>query len=43
MTHENLMAGPPPTMLPDEAERCRAFLDDSDPAAAPALAGEEIR
>jgi hypothetical protein len=27
----------------DEAQRCRTFLDDSDPAAVSALAGEQIR
>jgi hypothetical protein len=32
MTHENLLAGPPPTYLPDDAAAAQALRDGTDPA-----------
>ena len=32
MTHENLLAGPPPTYLPDDAAAAEALRDGTDPA-----------
>jgi hypothetical protein len=32
MTHENLMAGPPPTLLPDEPEARQALAEGVDPS-----------
>lgn len=32
MTHENLLGGPPPTMLPDEAAPREALADGLDPS-----------
>jgi Protein of unknown function (DUF3151) len=32
MTHENLLGGPPPTRLPDEARAREALADAADPA-----------
>jgi len=33
MTHENLLGGPPPTYLPDDAEADEALRDGTDPSA----------
>ena len=32
MTHENLLSGPPPTYLPDDAAAAEALRDGTDPA-----------
>src|SRR5262245_3504330 len=32
MTHENLMAGPPPTLLPDEPQARQALAEGVDPS-----------